>query len=242
MITVKSLTKKFGSFTALDDINFETKKGEIFGLLGLNGAGKTTAQRIISTVFNPSSGEASVNGYSVTAEPSMVRKSIGFVPTEVGLYDRLTAREVVRYFGKLNDMDGDDLEGKIESIFSTLSLQEYADKKCGKLSRGNKQKVAIARAIVHDPMIFMFDEPTSGLDVISARAVIDFIKRSTDDGKTILYSTHVMSEAEEVCDRVAIIHGGRILYIGEMHDLTNGGRLERSFTEIVRESGIKSES
>lgn len=237
MIAVKELTKRFGKFTALDSITFETRKGEIFGLLGLNGAGKTTTQRIVSTVFKPTSGDATVNGHSVMDQPSKVRKSIGFVPTEVGLYDRLTAREVVRYFGQLNDMDGSELEKQIERTISILSLEEYADRRCSQLSRGNKQKVAIARAIVHDPPVFMFDEPTAGLDVLSARAVIDFMKKSRDEGKTVLYSTHVMTEAEEVCDRVGIIHGGRILQTGKLSELMGERRrLEDAFTSIVRGS------
>ena len=235
MIEAKSITKKFKKFVAVDSISFEPRKGEIFGLLGLNGAGKTTTQRIISTVFRPTSGEALVNGFSITNEASKVRKSIGFVPTEVGLYDRLTGREVVRYFGRLNDMEGRDLEERIDTVIGILSLGEYADRKCGQLSRGNKQKVAIARAIVHDPPVFLFDEPTSGLDVLAARGVIDFMKKSRDDGKTTLYSTHVMSEAEEICDKIGVIHDGRLLYTGGLKEFIEGKRgLEEAFTDALR--------
>ncbi len=235
MIEAKSITKKFKKFVAVDSVSFAPRKGEIFGLLGLNGAGKTTTQRMVCTVFKPTSGDALVNGFSVTKEASKVRKSIGFVPTEVGLYDRLTGREIIRYFGRLNDMEGRDLEERIDNTISLLSLEEYADRKSGELSRGNKQEVAIARAIVHDPPVFLFDEPTSGLDVLAARGVIDFMKKSRDDGKTMLYSTHVMSEAEEVCDKIGVIHDGRLLYTGGLKEFIEGKRgLEEAFTDALR--------
>ena len=140
MIEAKSITKKFKKLVAVDSVSFEPRKGEIFGLLGLNGAGQTTTQRMVCTVFKPTSGDALVNGFSVTKEASQVRKSIGFVPTEVGLYDRLTGREIIRYFGRLNDMEGRDLEERIDTTIDLLSLEEYADRKSGELSRGNKQK------------------------------------------------------------------------------------------------------
>ena len=202
MISIQNVSKWFGKFKAVDNINIEVKKGEIFGLLGLNGAGKTTTQRMVSTVFRPTEGEILVNGFNSKNDSSEVRKNIGFLPTEVGLYDRLTAREVIRYFGILNDIEKNQINDKIDVILEKLSLTEYADKRCSKLSRGNKQKVAIARAIIHEPQVFIFDEPTSGLDVISSRAVLDFVKQCKKDGKTILYSSHSMYETEEICDRI----------------------------------------
>ena len=173
MISIQNVSKWFGKFKAVDNINIEVEKGEIFGLLGLNGAGKTTTQRMVSTVFQPSDGDIIVNGFDSKINSSEVRRNIGFLPTEVGLYDRLTSREVIRYFGILNDIDYNQIDDKINDVLNRLSLNEYADKRCGKLSRGNKQKVAIARAIIHEPPVFIFDEPTSGLDVLSSRAVLD---------------------------------------------------------------------
>ena len=211
MISIQNVSKWFGKFKAIDSINIEVKRGEIFGLLGLNGAGKTTTQRMVSTVFQPTEGKILVNGFNSKNDSSEVRKNIGFLPTEVGLYDRLTAREVIRYFGILNDIEENQINDKIEVILEKLSLTEYADKRCSKLSRGNKQKVAIARAIIHEPQVFIFDEPTSGLDVISSRAVLDFVKQCKEDGRTILYSSHSMHETEEICDRISIIHNGKIL-------------------------------
>ena len=235
MIIIQNLTKLFGKFKAVDSINIEINKGEIFGLLGLNGAGKTTTQRMVSTVFLPSKGDIIVNGNDVRTEPAKVRKSIGFLPTEVGLYDRLTANEVVKYFGILNDLDEQEIDERIEKLFEKLALTEYANKRCSKLSRGNKQKVAIARAIIHEPPVFIFDEPTSGLDVLSSRAVLDFTKQCKAEGKTILYSSHLMNEAEEICDRIGIIHNGKILRTGSVKELVREyGKLENVFISSVR--------
>ena len=235
MISIQNVSKWFGKFKAVDNINIEVEKGEIFGLLGLNGAGKTTTQRMVSTVFQPSDGDIIVNGFDSKINSSEVRKNIGFLPTEVGLYDRLTSREVIRYFGILNDIDYNQIDDKINDVLNRLSLNEYADKRCGKLSRGNKQKVAIARAIIHEPPVFIFDEPTSGLDVISARAVLDFVKQCKEDGRTILYSSHSMYETEEICDKIAIIHDGRILMTDSIkHIQKEYGSLEKAFIATVK--------
>ena len=235
MISIQNVSKWFGKFKAVDNINIEVEKGEIFGLLGLNGAGKTTTQRMVSTVFQPSEGDITVNGFDSKINSSEVRRNIGFLPTEVGLYDRLTSREVIRYFGILNDIDYNQIDDKINDVLNRLSLNEYADKRCGKLSRGNKQKVAIARAIIHEPPVFIFDEPTSGLDVISARAVLDFVKQCKEDGRTILYSSHSMYETEEICDKIAIIHDGRILMTDSIkHIQKEYGSLEKAFITIVK--------
>ena len=157
MISIQNVSKWFGKFKAVDNINIEVEKGEIFGLLGLNGAGKTTTQRMVSTVFQPSEGNITVNGFNSKSDSSEVRRNIGFLPTEVGLYDRLTAREVIKYFGILNDIDENKINDKIDEVLEKLSLVEYANRRCAKLSRGNKQKVAIARAIIHEPPVFIFD-------------------------------------------------------------------------------------
>ena len=190
---------------------------------------------MVSTVFQPSEGDITVNGFDSKINSSEVRRNIGFLPTEVGLYDRLTSREVIRYFGILNDIDYNQIDDKINDVLERLSLSEYADKRCGKLSRGNKQKVAIARAIIHEPPVFIFDEPTSGLDVISARAVLDFVKQCKEDGRTILYSSHSMYETEEICDKIAIIHDGRILMTDSIkHIQKEYGSLEKAFIATVK--------
>ena len=236
MISIQNVSKLFGKFKAIDSVNIEVKKGEIFGLLGLNGAGKTTTQRMVSTVFQPTKGEILVNGFNSKNDSSEVRKNIGFLPTEVGLYDRLTAREVIRYFGILNDIEENQINDKIDVILEKLSLTEYADKRCSKLSRGNKQKVAIARAIIHEPQVFIFDEPTSGLDVISSRAVLDFVKQCKEDGRTILYSSHSMYETEEICDRISIIHDGKILMTNSIKKIQKEYEsLENAFISIVKD-------
>ena len=236
MISIQNVSKWFGKFKAVDNINIEVKKGEIFGLLGLNGAGKTTTQRMVSTVFRPTEGEILVNGFNSKNDSSEVRKNIGFLPTEVGLYDRLTAREVIRYFGILNDIEKNQINDKIDVILEKLSLTEYADKRCSKLSRGNKQKVAIARAIIHEPQVFIFDEPTSGLDVISSRAVLDFVKQCKEDGRTILYSSHSMYETEEICDRISIIHDGKILMTNSIKKIQKEYEsLENAFISTVKD-------
>lgn len=236
MISIQNVSKWFGKFKAIDSVNIEVKKGEIFGLLGLNGAGKTTTQRMVSTVFQPTKGEILVNGFNSKNDSSEVRKNIGFLPTEVGLYDRLTAREVIRYFGILNDIEENQINDKIDVILEKLSLTEYADKRCSKLSRGNKQKVAIARAIIHEPPVFIFDEPTSGLDVISSRAVLDFVKQCKEDGRTILYSSHSMYETEEICDRISIIHDGKILMTNSIKKIQKEYEsLENAFISIVKD-------
>ena len=236
MISIQNVSKWFGKFKAIDSINIEVKRGEIFGLLGLNGAGKTTTQRMVSTVFQPTEGKILVNGFNSKNDSSEVRKNIGFLPTEVGLYDRLTAREVIRYFGILNDIEENQINDKIEVILEKLSLTEYADKRCSKLSRGNKQKVAIARAIIHEPQVFIFDEPTSGLDVISSRAVLDFVKQCKEDGRTILYSSHSMHETEEICDRISIIHNGKILMTNSIKKIQEEYEsLENAFISIVKD-------
>ena len=235
MISIQNVSKSFGKFKAVDNINIEVEKGEIFGLLGLNGAGKTTTQRMVSTVFQPSEGNILVNGFNSKTNSSEVRRNIGFLPTEVGLYDRLTAREVIRYFGILNDIDYNQIDDKINVVLDRLSLIEYADRRCAKLSRGNKQKVAIARAIIHEPPVFVFDEPTSGLDVISSRAVLDFVKQCKDDGRTILYSSHSMYETVEICDKIAIIHDGKILMTDSVKNIQKEyGSLEKAFINTVK--------
>jgi sodium transport system ATP-binding protein len=224
MIHVENLTKTFrdlrhGQVVAVDRISFEARPGEIFGLLGPNGAGKTTTMRILCTVLRPSGGVARVAGHDVVAEPGKVRQSIGFLSANTAIYDRMSARELVEYFGRLYGMEEEKLRERMEEVFSSLQMNDFRDVLGAKMSTGMRQKVSIARAIIHDPPVLIFDEPTAGLDVLVARAVLQNIERLRELGKCILFSTHIMREVEKLCDRVAIIGRGKILACGTLPEL-----------------------
>ena len=240
-IRVTDLTKCFadlrrGSVVALDHVSFAVSPGEVFGLLGPNGAGKTTCLRILSTVLRPTSGEATIDGYDVRTQPAEVRSRIGFMSGNTGIYDRMTAWEMVQYFGRLYGIADDELDDRLDLIFTLLQMHEFKDTLAGKMSTGMKQKVSIARTIVHDPPVLIFDEPTSGLDVLVARAVLQTIQTLRDQGKCIIYSTHIMREVEKLCDRVAIIHRGQILAAGTIRELeeTSGeSDMEEMFFDLI---------
>jgi sodium transport system ATP-binding protein len=224
MIEVTELTKYFadikrGNVAALDCVSFDVRPGEIFGLLGPNGAGKTTCLRVLSTVLRPSKGTAIVAGFNADENPQEVRSRIGFMSNNTGIYDRMTAWEMVEYFGKLYGLTNGELATRMEFVFSTLQMFDFKDMLCSKMSTGMKQKVSIARTIIHDPPVLIFDEPTSGLDVLVARNVIDTVSQLRDAGKSIIYSTHIMTEVEKLCDRIAIIHKGKILAMGSREEL-----------------------
>jgi sodium transport system ATP-binding protein len=227
VIQVEHLSKKFLDYqkswvTAVSDVSFECRPGAIFGLLGPNGAGKTTTLRILSTVLRPTGGRATVAGFDVLTQAAQVRANIGYMSASTGIYDRMTAWELVEYFGRLYGLDGDDLRGRMEAIFDWLQMNDFRDTLGSKMSTGMRQKVSIARTIVHDPPVLIFDEPTSGLDVLVARNVLQKIAELRDQGKTIVFSTHSMHEVEKLCDEVAIIHKGRLQAEG-----TPAGLLER---------------
>src|SRR5256714_12099550 len=224
MIHVQALTKSYadlrrGEFFALRGVDFSAYPGQIFGLLGPNGAGKTTALRILSTVLRPTSGSATVAGYDVLTQPSLVRRNIGFVSTNTAVYDRMTAWEMVEYFGRLYGIAPEPLRERMEDLFTRLQMNDIRDLLGAKMSTGMKQKVSIARAIVHDPPVLIFDEATSGLDVLVARALLHTIAQLRDQGKCIVFSTHIMREAERLCDSLAVIHRGRILTAGTLDEL-----------------------
>lgn len=243
-VEVKDLRKTFydakrGEFLAVDGISFSCNPGEIVGLLGPNGAGKTTTLRMIATILRPDSGTARINGYEITEDPKNVRKSLGFLSSETGLYERLTPREVLKYFGELSDYPSDKLAARIDELVALFEMGEFADTRCEKLSTGMKQKVSIARAIVHDPPVMALDEPTSGLDVITSQNTYQFIRDSKAQGKCIIFSTHIMSEAEKLCDRIGIIHRGKLFALGtldELRTLTGAHYLEDIFLAIVQET------
>jgi sodium transport system ATP-binding protein len=224
MIQVEGLTKIFrdarrGPVEALSDVTFSAKPGEIFGLLGPNGAGKTTCLRILSTVLKPTSGSAVVAGCDVVKEPAQVRARIGFMSGNTGVYDRMTAWEMAEYFGRLYGVEEQLLQQRINEIFDTLQMNDFRGLLGAKMSTGMRQKVSLARTLVHDPPVLIFDEPTSGLDVLVARNVLNAIEMFRQQGKCVIFSTHIMREVERLCDRVAVIDRGTILAAGTLEEL-----------------------
>ncbi len=242
MIKVKDLTKHYadlrrGKFVALGGISFHAQPGQIYGLLGPNGAGKTTALRILSTVLRPTSGTAMLNGYDVVTQPSLVRHQIGFMSANTAVYDRMTGWEMVEHFGRLHGIDRGELNDRMERLFEQLKMHDVRDRLGAKMSTGMKQKVSIARAIVHDPPVLIFDEATSGLDVLVARALLNTVSDLRDQGKCIIFSTHIMREAEKLCDRVAIVHRGHLLAEGTLDELRAQHQeddLEELFFQLIQ--------
>jgi sodium transport system ATP-binding protein len=216
MIEARALTKVFrdkrrGEIRAVDNLSFHVAPGRIYGLLGANGAGKTTALRLLATLLQPTAGSATVAGHDIVAEPARVRANVGFLATSTALYGRLTARETITYFGRLNGLPDNEIAARLGRLADELGLHEFLDRRCEKFSTGMKQKTSIARTLIHDPAVMIFDEPTLGLDVMAARSVVRFVRECKARGKTVIYSTHVMSEVEKLCDVIGIIHGGRLL-------------------------------
>ncbi len=215
-VEVQGLTKLFydesrGEIRAVDGIDFSCAAGEIFGLLGANGAGKTTTLRMLATILTPTDGMARVMGHEVTGEPEAVRRSLGFYSSTTALYPKLTARETIEFFARINGYPPGEARQRVETLVTRFGLDEYADARVDKLSQGMKQKVSIARTVAHEPPVLIFDEPTVGLDVLNALEMQKVIGEFRDAGQTIIFSTHIMSEAERLCDRIAIIHRGQIL-------------------------------
>lgn len=240
MIEVRQLEKSFRSgwrkrFRAVDGVSFSCTPGRVFGLLGPNGAGKTTTLRLLSTAIRPTGGTAIIGGHDVRENPENVRRSIGFLSGTTGLYGRLTPREVLTYFGVLHSMSRKTLKQRIDYLSQLLGMEDYLDRPCDKLSTGMKQKVNIARSVIHDPSVLIFDEPTSGLDVLASRTIVDFIRQCRTDGRTVLFSTHIMSEVERLCDEIAVIHKGRIFYTGTVPDFRShyGDDLEEAFVRLL---------
>jgi len=241
MVEARHLVKRFGdkkrgTVCAVNDVSFSCRPGEIYGLLGANGAGKTTALRMLATILAPSEGTAIVAGHDVARDPQKVRSCVGFLSTATALYGRLSAQEMVEYFGRLHGLDESTLRRRIDEIFARLEMDDFRDRRCDKLSTGMKQKVSIARTLVHDPSVMIFDEPTVGLDVMAARTIVAFIRECRDTGKTVIFSTHVMSEVEKLCDRIGIIHDGKLLAEGTLPELrTRFGLqdLEDLFVKVV---------
>jgi sodium transport system ATP-binding protein len=241
MIETRGLVKVFhdkkrGQIRAVDNVTFTCKPGQIYGLLGANGAGKTTTLRMLATILEPTDGTAVVCGHDVIEEPEKVRANVGFLSTATALYPRLTAQEMVEYFGRLNGINENMLKQRVDELFARLEMNSFRDRRCDKLSTGMKQKTSIARTLIHDPQVMIFDEPTVGLDIMTARTIIDFIRQCRDRGKTVIFSTHIMSEVEKLCDVIGIIQSGKLLAEGslpELRDHYHDQDLEEIFVKIV---------
>jgi sodium transport system ATP-binding protein len=249
MIETRGLTKRFkdkkrGEIRAVDGVSFTCKPGQIYGLLGANGAGKTTTLRMLATILEPSDGTAIVCGHDVVEAPQKVRANVGFLSTATALYPRLTSQEMVEYFGRLNGIPEAELKKRIDEIFGRLDMNSFRDRRCDKLSTGMKQKTSIARTLVHDPAVMIFDEPTLGLDIMTARAITAFIRECRDLGKTVIFSTHIMSEVEKLCDVIGIIANGKLLAEGTLQQLREkyGEQdLEEIFVKVVAPHYVSSE-
>ena len=241
MIDVDGLEKSFKAVHALRGVSFRAEDGEITGLIGPNGAGKTTTLRILYTVLRPDRGAAAVDGYDVRAERREVQRRIGVLADSRGLYPRLTAREHVRYFGRLHGLKGAELERRIDRLVEMLDMGEFADRRAQGFSKGQTMKVALARALVHEPHNVLLDEPTNGLDVASARATRALIRRIRDDGRCVLFSSHIMSEVEQLCDKLVVLGDGAVIANGTVDELrrqTGQADLEEAFMQATGSRGF----
>jgi sodium transport system ATP-binding protein len=240
MIVLEGLTKHYGDLQALSDLSLEVRPGEIYALLGPNGAGKTTALRCLSTLLKPTAGTASVGGADVLQDPLRVKSRIGFLAASMGLYERLTARELVAYFGRLQGLDEARLEKRVDELAALFGLDDFRGRYCGRLSTGQRQRVALARAIVQDPPALILDEPTLGLDVLSGETIYRFMAEERNRGKAILFSTHQMAEVELLADRVGVLSRGRLVAEGTVEGLvtqTGARNLARAFLALVEAGG-----
>ncbi|MEL6944058.1 MAG: ABC transporter ATP-binding protein [Bacteroidota bacterium] len=238
LIESRGLTKKFGDFTAVDNISFDVKEGEIFGLLGPNGAGKTTTLRMLSGLLTPTAGESFIAGHSMQSTPLMARRELGFLTGDMDLYRRLNPAEILTYFGNLYEVPKKELKERVERLVEWFGITPFRDRYCEKLSTGQKQRTSIARTLVHDPKVVVLDEPTTGLDIMSSEFVLQFIRRiAREEGKTVIFSTHHLDEVERLCDRIGIVHQGKLVAIGSVEEIkTLGGKdvLADAFFDLVK--------
>jgi sodium transport system ATP-binding protein len=247
MIEIESLSKyfrgkRFKKVQAVDGVSFTVGDGEVLGLLGPNGAGKTTIMRLLGTVLQPTGGTARVGDFDVRQYPNDVRRVLGVLPEYWGLYERFSPREHLLLFGKFYHMDGATLEERIDELISLLDMGEYADRPCKRFSKGMSQKVALARALIHDPSHLLLDEPTAGLDVMSARQVRNLITRARNDGKCVIVSTHILSEAERLCDRLVFLDHGQVVAEGTSAELCQQAgveSLEDAFLKTVGREDVE---
>lgn len=222
---------------AVNDVSFVAKEGEIFGLLGPNGAGKTTTLRCVATLLKPTDGEITVQGHDTVKEGEEVRRSIAFLTNEIKLDPQFTPKYLFNFFGKLRGLDDSIIAARREELFAYFGINEFENKKIAELSTGMKQKASIAISLIHDPDVVIFDEPTNGLDIITARAVTDYLKLLKEQGKVVIVSTHIMSEAQKLCDSMAMIINGKCVFNGSLEEVlsfTNTTDLEDAFFEIYK--------
>lgn len=239
-INIKKFKTKKEEFNAVDDITFSVKKGEIIGILGPNGAGKTTLLRMLGGILTPSSGNINVMGYDYETQRDKIKQEIGYLSGNTKLYSRISPRELLTNFGKLYELNDDTLEKSIKEISKILNMEKFIDNRIENLSTGQVQRTSIARCLVHSPNLYIFDEPTLGLDVISSQSIINFMKNEKKNNKTVLYSTHYMEEAESLCDKIIMIHKGKIIDSGtsqEIKNKTNTNNLRDAFIALASEGG-----
>ena len=238
VVRLTDLNEELGGTRILNGISFEVRPAEIFGLLGVNGAGKTTTLRVISTLLYPDAGTAQVAGFDVESRPREVRRQLGVVTAALGVYPRLTAFENIAYFGALHGLKREPLRRRVLEMVELLEMGEFVHRRAGLLSSGELQKTAIARALVHDPPVLIFDEPTSNLDVLASRTVRNVMSWAREQGKAVIFSTHILHDAERLCDRVVIIHGGRVVAEGTplvLKERTGTTDLEDALVALISE-------
>jgi sodium transport system ATP-binding protein len=238
-LTAESLQKRFGPVAAVSDVSLRVSPSEVVGLLGPNGAGKTTTLRMLAGILPPTGGRVRVGGLDVREHPLEARARIGFLSGDTQLYQRLTPREVLRYFGRLYGVAEARISARISDLVAELEMQTFADRPCGTLSSGQKQRANIARAFLHEPEVLILDEPTVALDVISGQFIVESIRRQRAAGRAILFSTHIMSEAEYLCDRILLLHEGRIVDEGTLDALlarTGSHNLTDAFLQRIAPS------
>jgi sodium transport system ATP-binding protein len=237
LIELRGVDKRFGSLHAVDNVSFEVAPGEVVGLLGPNGAGKTTTLRIIATLLRPDGGSVSVAGHDTRLHPVEVRSSLGYHTGDTGLYNRLTPREFLTYFATLHGVPSPEREQRVERILDAFDIAGFADRLCGTLSTGQKQRVSLGRTLVNDPPVIVLDEPTSGLDILSSQFILTHLQRLAAEGRGILFSTHILSEVELICHRVVCMHRGRVILtstVDGLRDISGDRNLTRAFLEVVR--------
>ena len=238
MIKVTSLTKSYGMISAVSDVSFEAKSGKITALLGPNGAGKSTILRILSTIITPDTGSATIGGFDVATHKTDVRRQIGVLPHNTSIYERLTAIENIRYFGNLQQVKRTELNNKIDELIYLLDMSEFCNRRASGFSQGQKMKVALARALIHDPQYILLDEPTNGLDVMATRAIRKVIHDIKAAGKCVLFSSHVMQEVGNLCDHLVILGHGQHKFSGtieELEEKSGAANLEDAFIMISNE-------
>jgi sodium transport system ATP-binding protein len=236
-VIVENLSKAFGTALAVDGLSFTVARGEIYGLLGPNGAGKTTTLRVLAAILAPTSGRATLDGIDVALHPLAARRRLGFLTGTTGLYARLTGRELLRYFGRLHAMLDATIAERTALLARVLDLDAILDRRCEALSTGQRQRLSVARAVLHDPAVLILDEPTVGLDVLASRFLREFVRAERDRGKAVIFSTHYLAEAELLCDRIGLLHRGRLLAEGSPGELRaragNATSLEEAFLRFV---------